>query len=88
MNENFKAPLYVWSRDNSDGMAIIYGLEAWVSKSCDAKTSLSTKQYRPALKPTQSVIQWMPWSYLGGKAKRLGCDVDCSPPFTAKSKNE
>jgi len=34
MNDNFKASHYVWSRDISGGTAIIYGLEARVSKSC------------------------------------------------------
>jgi hypothetical protein len=37
----------------------------------EAKNSSSTKPYRPAVQPTQSVIQWIPWSFLGGGVKRV-----------------
>jgi len=54
----------------------------------EAKNYSSTKPYRQALELTQCVIQWISWSFLGGGVKCLGCDVDCSPPSSAKSKNE
>jgi len=75
MNENFKAPRYVWRRDNSGGTAIICGLEAWFSKSCCSKNFLvyKTVQTGTAAHTVHNSMDTMVLSGRRGKAAGVLC---------------
>jgi hypothetical protein len=43
---------------------------------------------RPALRPTQPPVQWVPGGYFPLGKARLGCDAKHPPPSSAEVKNE
>jgi hypothetical protein len=72
------------SRDSAVGIATGYGLDdrgVGVRVLVGPKGFLLSMSYRPALWPTQPLIQWVT-----GK-KRPGCEADHSPPTSAEVKN-
>jgi hypothetical protein len=77
--------LYAWyiqeSRDSAVGIATGYGS----SSPGRIKNFLFSTSSRPALKPTQPPIQWVPEALSLG-VKRSGREVDHSPPTSAEVK--
>jgi hypothetical protein len=73
------------SRDSSVGVAAGYGLEDWgfVPGRCKMFYSASS---RPAVRPTQPLIQWVPRSPFVG-VKLTGRKAGNSIPSTAEAKN-
>jgi hypothetical protein len=87
-NYSFLLILYeVGSQDSIDGLATGYGLDdQGVSLSPSrVKNFLFSTSSRPALGPTQPLIQWV-LGVLSLGVKRQGCEADHSPPSSAEVK--
>jgi hypothetical protein len=76
------------SRDSSVGIATSYGLdERGVGVRVPVGSRILSSPNRPGrlLKCTEPPIQWIPWALSPG-VKRLGREVDHSPPTSAEVK--
>jgi hypothetical protein len=71
----------VWSPGSSVGIAMGYGLDGLCSIPGNARFFSSPQR----LGPIESPIQWVPGALSPG-IKRLGCEVDHSPPTSAEVK--
>jgi hypothetical protein len=69
-----------WGRNSSVGIAKGYGLDGWGSIRGGGKSS------RPALGPTQHLIQWVP-GVLHSGVKRPGHEADHLPPSVSEVNN-
>jgi len=69
------------------GTVLGYGLDdQWFMSWQGLGIFLFTTMSRPALGPTQPLIQWVPGVISLG-VKKLGCEADHSPPPSAEVKN-
>jgi hypothetical protein len=78
-----------WSRHRSVCKRLLYRLDDGrikVTFPAGATNFLFSTTYRPVLGPTQSLIQWVPWT-LSPEIKRLGGETDHSLPSSAEVKN-
>jgi hypothetical protein len=76
----------VRSRDNLVRKATGYGLDDWmvgVRFPARVRSFLFDTMSRPALRPTQPPIKWVPEALSLG-VKRPGRENDYSPPFSAE----
>jgi hypothetical protein len=74
------------SRNVSVGIAMRYGLDGRFSNPSSAKIFLYSTVSRPAVGPTQSLIQKVPGALSPG-VKLLGREADHSTPSSAEVKN-
>jgi hypothetical protein len=82
--------IYYRSRGSSVSIVFDYGLDdraigVWSRQG--QRIFPLTSVCRPALRPTQPPVQWVPGSFSRGKA-RPGRDSDHLPPSNAEVKNE
>jgi hypothetical protein len=49
---------------------------------------LSPYSYRPDVRPTQPLVQWVPELFPGGGVKRPGCGADHPRPSSTEFKNK
>jgi hypothetical protein len=73
-------------RDSSTGIAKGYRLDYMGSNSGRGKFFLNSTASRPAPRPSQPPIQWLPGA-ISPEVKRPGSEVDHSPPSSVEVKN-
>jgi hypothetical protein len=73
------------SPDSSIGIATIYGLHLQRSMSSSHVRVKNLHFCRPAVRPTQTPVQWIRGAFSVG-VKRLGLEADHSPPASAEVK--
>jgi hypothetical protein len=85
--KRFQIALHVLlSRDSSVAIETGCGLDGRDSNLGRGKIFLFSTTPRPALRPTQPLIQWVPGA-LSPEVKRPGRKADHSPPSNAEVKN-